>query len=821
MKRIEIRGWSVALIWVGITTNLLVAAPDELNFALEPLAQGLSEIAVTRLRSLLNTHPPAEQTAAATEKLGEALFAAERFGEALKILGDPAIGNPSNARFFRAQTLAGLARWSKALSAYQQVLDEPGSDYHAEALLGKAEALRALGRRDEAMETLRSLSPFPKWDVAARLLSTELLIDKGDATAARRLLESTETESTGERKQRRLLRGRLAALLNNREQAIELFESILRRPEGASHAVLLAAIVALTETHLALHAPEAGDDLLEEFIEHHPNDPALPLLFARLDQCYRAERKPARRELARWANDPAQPRRGFAQWYLARMELRAGRRDNALQIFADLAGHPATHPSLAEALLEFAQLQLEDNQPDRAIATLRIARDLNPPAPLVARLEFQIGKAQYNARRFEPAADVFERLGRTGAPRETDALFNASVSSLRSNNRVRFVNDAREFSERNGDEDGRAELAFQEGMTEAAQGDRKAVTSLRGFIRDFPKSRKVAEAWVALAELAFHATPPRLDETLAALAEFAKVPPTEVATERADYLEVWLAETDAQDADTKVIRLANEFLRKHPSSSFLADVRMKLAEACYGRQDFAAAQTQFEILSQQTPDSEFTEKALFFAAESAMRTMATHAFDRALVLFDQVAAWTGELRWPARNEQAVIERKLGKTQEAITLYDEVLKSDAKAADKREALCGKGDILLEMAATAPENYGRAGELFDQLAAAGDAPSHWRNQALFKKGICLERMSDRAHALETFYRVVEGESIPGRTSEFFWFYKAGFNAARLLEDDAKWESAAAIYQKLASAGGARSEEAAERLSRLRLEHFLWQH
>jgi tetratricopeptide (TPR) repeat protein len=141
----------------------------------------------------------------------------------------------------------------------------------------------------------------------------------------------------------------------------------------------------------------------------------------------------------------------------------------------------------------------------------------------------------------------------------------------------------------------------------------------------------------------------------------------------------------------------------------------------------------------------------------------------------------GELKWAARNEQAVIERRLGKPQDAIALYDEVLKSDARPAERREALCGKADIFFELGGN--ENHRRAIELYDQLAAENDAPPHWRNQALFKKGLCLE------------------------------------NAARLLEEDSKWDSAVAIYQKLAAVGGSRSEEAKTRLNRLRLEHFLW--
>jgi tetratricopeptide (TPR) repeat protein len=246
---------------------------------------------------------------------------------------------------------------------------------------------------------------------------------------------------------------------------------------------------------------------------------------------------------------------------------------------------------------------------------------------------------------------------------------------------------------------------------------------------------------------------------------------------------------------------------------------MKLAEIYYRRQDFANAQTQFETLAKENPDSPLGENALFFAAESAMSSMGERSLDRAIVLFDQVVRLNGALRWRARNEQAIIERKLGKPQDALVLYDEVLKSDAGSPEKREALCGKGDIFFEMGGSHPENYQRALEIYDQLASDKNTPIHWRNQALFKKALCLEKRNDRPGALATFYKVLEDEARPDRRSELFWYYKAGFNAARLLEDDSKWESAVAVYEKLAAAGGSRSEEAKARLNRLRLEHFLW--
>jgi TolA-binding protein len=360
---------------------------------------------------------------------------------------------------------------------------------------------------------------------------------------------------------------------------------------------------------------------------------------------------------------------------------------------------------------------------------------------------------------------------------------------------------------------------LEEGLMQAAKGDKKAEVSLHQFIRDFPKNPRVSEAWVALAEMAFHSSPPRLDEARKDLAHAADSAPTAAAAERADYLSIWVEES-AGGNETKVIELAKRFLEQHGLSPFAPEVRMKLAELYYRRQDFANAQTQFEIIAQQNPDDALAEKALFFAAESAMSSMGEHSLDRAIVLFDQVVQKNGAMRWPARNEEALIERKLGKSKDALALYDEVLKSDAPQSEKREALCGKGDIFFEMGGS--ENYEQAIKIYDQLASDKHEPSHWRNQALFKKALCLEKKNERVGALETFYKILDDPAVaglPDEQRELFWYYKAGFNAARLLEEDSKWESAAAIYERLAAAGGNRSEEAKARLNHLRLEHFLW--
>jgi outer membrane protein assembly factor BamD (BamD/ComL family) len=792
----------------------------EINEAARPLDEGVPQVAVMRLRHLLQGQLNAADQKAVTAKLGEALLAAGDAEKALQVLQDPALQDMPAALLWRAQALASLRRWSEALPLYQQAATQFGSAFRTTALLGQAESLRALNRPDEALRLFSFLFSDPQWNDRAQLRSVELLLDKGDPAGARRLLDKSRPVALSDKKEKRFLQGRIEAQLDHHERAVELYQTILRSAEGTSRPVLIATLCAIAESNLRLGTPEAGDDALEDFVEHHPTDPELPVIFEKLDQLYRTERQFSSQELGRWANDSVQPRRSLAQWYLARSELRAGRRESARRLFTKLHDERAPWPVLALGLFEFGQFELEDRRFDEALAILKDALNLHPAPELLNRIAHLSGQAHYQARHFEPAAQAFEEVAHRSPALARDSLFNASLAWLQLSDNVRFLADVKELSE-GGDAETRGDLLLEEGLTQAAQGNKKATDTLESFLREFPRHKRAAEAWIALAELAFHGAPSRLEDARKHLAAARKSASNTTVSERADYLAVWIEDAAPNADPARVIAAASEFLRKYPASSFIPDVRMKLAETYYRQQDFPNAQTQFQILAQENPRGPFTERALFFAAKSATQSMAAQSLDRALVLLDEVVKKNGDLKWAARNEQAAIERKLGKPQDATTLYEEVLQGNAKPEEKREALCGKGDILYESGEADRENYRRAIEVYDQLAAPKDVPPHWRNQGLFKKGTCLEKLGDRENALATFYKILEEENRPDRPQrEFFWYYKAGFNAARLLEEDGKWQPAAVVYQKLASAGGTRSDEAKSRLSRLRLEHFLWE-
>ena len=789
----------------------------EMAQASVPLSEGVPEVAVIRLQSLLNKNLPEQEWRAVAQKLAEAQVAANEPEVTLVLLIDARLRDLPWAKFWRAQALAVLHRWSDALTLYEG-LNNDSSQFEKAAVFGAGEALRALGRRAEALTKFLLLVHEKEWGTRAQLRVAELYIESGNALDARRFLEQLKPVSVPERRERRVLRGRLELISHRPERAIGMFKAILQRPEGTPHPVLLAALFGIAEAHLQLKTPESGDDILERFIDRNYTDPDLPLIFAKLDELYRAEHKPSRNELEKWVRRPEQPRRTFARWYLARLEIRIGHRERARQLFTDLRETEIKSPAIAPALLEFAEFETEDGRFDEAIAILDDARLLRPDQTLLARIDFLSAHAHYSANQFDTATAAFEQIAHSHPRWAKAALFNASSGWLQIGNHTRFVADYNQLEKQGGDEQSRADLQLEEALMQAGRGDKKAAVSLQRFIHDFSASPRVSEAWVGLAELAFHSSPPRLDEARKDLDRAVGSKPTAAAAERADYLRIWVEEA-AGINESKLIELGNRFLDHHGESQFAREVRMKLAELYYRRQDFANAQTQFEIVAQQNPNDPLAEKALFFAAESAMSSMSEHTLDKALILFDQVVQKNGAMRWAARNEQAVIERKLGKPKDALALYDEVLKSDAGESEKREALCGKGDIFFETGATDTSSYQRAIEAYDQLAADNEGSIHWRNQALFKKGLCLEKKGDRSGALATFYKILEDESRSGERRELFWYYKAGFNAARLLEEDSKWESAVAIYDKLVGAGGGRSEEAKARLNNIRLEHFLW--
>ena len=89
-----------------------------------PLSEGVPEVAVVRLQSLLNKDLPEPQWRAVAEKLAEAQVAANEPEATLVLLTDARLRDLPWAKFWRAQALASLHRWADALPLYEELSND-------------------------------------------------------------------------------------------------------------------------------------------------------------------------------------------------------------------------------------------------------------------------------------------------------------------------------------------------------------------------------------------------------------------------------------------------------------------------------------------------------------------------------------------------------------------------------------------------------------------------------------------------------------------------------------------------------------------------
>ena len=104
-----------AALFVLIWQSSRAEVSPELVEAAAPLAEGVPEVAVVRLQTLLGRNLSDEGWRAVAEKLAEALVAAKQPADALNLLADPRLREISSTKFWRAQALSSLRRWTEAL----------------------------------------------------------------------------------------------------------------------------------------------------------------------------------------------------------------------------------------------------------------------------------------------------------------------------------------------------------------------------------------------------------------------------------------------------------------------------------------------------------------------------------------------------------------------------------------------------------------------------------------------------------------------------------------------------------------------------------
>lgn len=839
----------IVLAIVGLLSLSPVRGADDaarLEEANRALAEGLPQVAATELRELLSANPDPATRRDARLALARADLCAGNPAAALATLDNGGLRDAAS-QFWRARALAQLERWPEALAAYE--IAEADRDLSDDARFARGEALAALGREGEAAGVFEKLAVHPRLGVRARLRQAAIALAGGRLGEAATLLvppPGGPPKGAQEDAERTCLTGRLRLAQGRASLAEEIFANAVHRPAGLSQRVLVDDYRGWAQACLAQGQVGPAEDVLESFIGKYPRLSVMPAMFGWLESLYARQAPPDDlADLRRWSADAVEPaRQALATLGLGRGERGAGRVDAAAELFANFGRKFPEHPLRSRALLELAAVRLGNSQPAEARSALEEARQLaaagsgssvaNEIDALDARIQLAQGDQTGAARKFEALSARLE----TGGAAE-QAAFNAVLAWSRANDPARLSAAELSFEARFPGSALAPEFPLEEALAEAAHtsiddptGRQRAAARLRSFIRDQPRHRRLPEVRIALAELNYMRLRPNLPAAWREISapEIQRVQNDGGAgADRAEYLAIWLADTPGPAHDEeKAVALARDFLARRLDSPLAAEARMKLSEIYFRREDYSDAQTQLELLVQRAPGSPLAEQALYLAGLSAESSMSPAGLDKAVVLFESAASRNGPLKLSARLRQAEVQNRLERGRDALILYDGVIAAtagDNLAPGDLEARCtalaGRGETLFARAASDARQYAESAGAFDQLAKTSGASLAWRRLALTKKGRALEKAGDADAALVAYDQTLNAEAQPGETPrpEWTWFYRAGYDAAKLLEAREDWPAVVAIYKKLAAADGPSRAEFDALLRQRRLEHFIW--
>ncbi|MES2705263.1 MAG: hypothetical protein V4726_01555 [Verrucomicrobiota bacterium] len=837
-------GW-LPLAGAQTVDNGLAKIP-EYKLSVNALRDRLPEVAVVKLTRLLagpGVKGPART--AVQLLLAEAQVRAGQAAEARVLTESPDLKALPEARFWHAQALGKLGEWRGAEKDFEALAGLPDFRYAVETVFCQAGMQAALGDVPRALRLLAPLTAASgggEHQVRARLWSAELLLSIGKAREASELLPAQASLPAPWEAAVRYVRGRVALAMGDAAGAESLFSLITensgRTPARLRQAAMLGRVRALRAAGRSLEALPVLKQLL--VLSPVPVPEVLAPAFRELESMNNPPAKETQAFLATLAASPdpqVKARAGFA--LAAALEAGAadapdadtpGELKAAEAAWAAIPGDLTGSPLLPEALLRQAQFYTVQKRRAEAVSVLKKLRHLSPGPALLAWADWVAGQADYDAGSYRRASQNFRQAGQQSPDPSVRAAaaYNAAVAELQSGAGQALeelaVLEASPLAEYRM---AGAEFQLERALHMASRGQEEAMEGLKSFVATLPDHARYFDALIALAELNLRADPPRAAEAERWVARARTAAGDDPARrERADLLDVYVAEiSGGQEA---LAGKAAKFLETWPLSADRSDLRMKVAEMYYLRQQYSAARQQFETLARDDQQGPLAEAAVFWAGKAAL-ALGPANYDQAVSLWEEVFQRNGKLKWQARLQEALLNQRLRKGDAALQLVDEILAAAPPAipavdrTTRWQALSVRGE-LLAAPGRKPEEIREGLTSFDELIRDPKVPADWKHQTMFRKGVCLEALKRLPEALEAYYDILSDPPVtPALPAdpppEDFWFHRAGEKARRLLEDAGKYEEAVEIVKKLAKAPGPRGRAAADLVNKLLLQYKIW--
>lgn len=821
------------------------------------LADGLWEVAEQHFRECLASGAltPAAKSKIAV-RLAESLIRAGNSAEALELLAESFVVKNPEAPFWKAHALADQHHFTEAAALLSASLADSTAPYRIETGLTLASLQLALNHPEAALETLATLIPDATGTTSARvrLYQVEILLDLKRTVAARQALPATDAVAASDRPLSAFLEAQLLANEGDPAAAEIGFRELVNHPQGQSLLHYHSAAIGLADALLAQKKPSEAAQSLLAFLQDYPASPLLDAMFHRILQCLPelpTTTDPILEHLAQWITPPtltttrhltslgADRNSTVSAW--PTYTLASGLADRlAFSLYTRAMGLHRIHTdeTTAEAQRLLKRLRLENPDSflanralyqsarwlldagslDQAFSILNTLRDLSKFPEMRGEAAFVEARATYLNGDPRQAIQLFDEAALTlAAPEARSARLLAAIARLR-NGDPRGVTLIQQLGNTR-DKELEADLDLERALS--TKPTRESRPLLENFLTHFPDHPRAAEARLALAEAALAGTAPDLAFAVSQLPALSSAP--ENFASRIALLRLRIA--DLTKDSTATLTQAQAIIDNHPGDP-AAEAALTLGRTLFQTGSYNDARLVLEKLAATDPLPVRAQAAWLLAARSAALGGTPQSREQATTLFDKAVEIKGPLTTIAMLEEAGHLIDMYRLPEACVF----LKKWTKTLPENDPLQLPAGLLLGEALYAQGSSNSASlvealAVYDKLLSQTKSQPTLLNRLQYLRGTTLEQLPEskdpakkrEKEAFQAYHSVLETTTPP---AEWEYFERCGFSALALLEKANRWQAAITVAEKIAAFKGPRSQEAAARASKIKLERMIWE-
>lgn len=507
-----------------------------------------------------------------------------------------------------------------------------------------------------------------------------------------------------------------------------------------------------------------------------------------------------------------------AQFRLAQALLRFDRNEEAANEFRVFLETFTDHDREVAALRGLGQALFRAARYGEAATLFRQAHDRTTNLDARAECLLQAGDALHAAAQYRQAADTYRRVftdypASAAAPR---ARFQAADSLERADDpdaaRAAFAQTA----ELCGQPELAVEALLRLGALQTARGALdSAIEAYTGVLKATTNINPRCDALMGRGRAHYRAY--HFDAAHQDFAAAAQLQPERRA--EAEFLRTLCLYGLGRDDEARQAAMA--YVAAHTNAPRLPEMVLWLAKFDFNHSPprLQDAGERFLDYTAKWPQGKWADAALLWAGRAAFRRA---AYTQAVELMSRLQReYPHSTRFAeSRFVQGDALCELGRLDEAVLVFDEVIGRYADSDWVTAAWGRKGDALFSLGTDKPARYAEAIKAYREELARRDVTPELVLQAEFKIGRCLEKMRQPAAALDQYYSHVIVRYQDDRQRGIWyseaaggWYVRACFQAAELLEQKGAVDQAERVLNRVIQGGFPGQEEARQRVERLR--------